>query len=344
MKVLVTGGTGFIGAHTVAALRAEGHDVRLLVRSRDRVAPALDPLGVTDVDAVVGDCTDAASVRRATEGCDSVVHCANVFDWQPRAQSELVGVNTTTTEIVLGQAVEQGLDPIVHVSSYVALAGGELLTPDSPVREVIDDYAGSKAAAEVVARRYQDDGAPVVITYPGMVIGPHDPYFGESSTFLLRLLQRVAPVMGAAPCVDVRDVAAVQARAVVAGSGPRRFLVTGHDVTVRELASRAAAAAGVRNRPVAMPRVLATPMGRLMDALGRHTRIPVPGSSGAIRMMLEYTGGDAGTTTRELAVNFRPLDESLADTVAWMRATGRLRRRPVTADKPGQRAAVSPRA
>lgn len=58
MRVLVTGGTGFVGCHTVAALVGHGHQVRLLVRAREPIAPALGPLGITDVDAVVRDVTE----------------------------------------------------------------------------------------------------------------------------------------------------------------------------------------------------------------------------------------------------------------------------------------------
>ena len=59
MKVLVTGGTGFVGSHSVKAMSDAGHDLRLLVRAPGPLAPALEPLGVRDVEHVVGDATDA---------------------------------------------------------------------------------------------------------------------------------------------------------------------------------------------------------------------------------------------------------------------------------------------
>ena len=69
MRVLVTGGTGFVGSHTVAALCRAGHTVRLLVRRPERIAPALEPHGISDaVEHVVGDATDPASVARANDG------------------------------------------------------------------------------------------------------------------------------------------------------------------------------------------------------------------------------------------------------------------------------------
>ncbi|MFD6756940.1 SDR family oxidoreductase [Micromonospora gifhornensis] len=76
MTVLVTGGTGFIGSHSVAALRAAGHPVRLLVRDPARVSPALRPLGVepAELEVVAGDVTDPAVVAAAVQGCRAVLH------------------------------------------------------------------------------------------------------------------------------------------------------------------------------------------------------------------------------------------------------------------------------
>ena len=121
MKVLVTGGTGFIGSHSVAALLAQGHQVRLLVRSRDRVDRSLSPLGVADVESVLGDVTVPGSVEQAMAGCDAVLHAAAVYSLDARAAAGMREVNVRGAEIVLGTAVRAGLDPIVHVSSYVAL-------------------------------------------------------------------------------------------------------------------------------------------------------------------------------------------------------------------------------
>ena len=97
MKVLVTGGTGFVGSHSVKAMLDAGHDVRLLVRSSGRVAPALEPLGVSGVDHVVGDATDAESVRRAMDGCNAVLHAAAVFSYDARDARAMQRVNTRAT-------------------------------------------------------------------------------------------------------------------------------------------------------------------------------------------------------------------------------------------------------
>ena len=155
MKVLVTGGTGFVGAHSVAALVSQGHQVRLLVRSPDRVARSLSPLGAADVESVVGDVTDQQSVDEAMAGCDAVLHAAAVYTTDPRAASRIQSTNVRAAEIVLGAAVRTGLDPVVHVSSYTALLPpqppGTVLTPDSPVTRPVGTYARSKAESEQIA-------------------------------------------------------------------------------------------------------------------------------------------------------------------------------------------------
>ena len=221
MKVLVTGGTGFVGAHSVKALLDSGHTVRMLVRSPDRIGAALGPLGTQAPEHVVGDVTDADSARRALEGCDAVLHAASVYTFDARRAASMRRDNMASVRIVLGTAHELGLDPIVHVSSFAALLPAQApLTPDSPVGEPKGAYNISKAETEQVARDMQDAGAPVVITLPGMVWGPHDPNVGESAIFARDVLRGLLPFrLGGGPnVVDVRDVAAMHAAVMEPGA------------------------------------------------------------------------------------------------------------------------------
>jgi nucleoside-diphosphate-sugar epimerase len=159
--------------------------VRLLVRARQRVAAALAPLGLqaADLDTTVGDVTDPAAIDQAVRGCEALVHAGSVYSLDSRDAGRIRQVNVRGTDLVLGAAHRAGLDPIVYVSSIVAMlpSGGRALTPDSPTGHPPGPYLGSKAEAERVARRYQEAGAPVVITYPATVLGPHDPTWATSS-------------------------------------------------------------------------------------------------------------------------------------------------------------------
>jgi dihydroflavonol-4-reductase len=84
MRVLITGGSGFVGSHAVAALRAAGHDLRLLVRSQERARAVLTRLGLAhDVELVQGDVTNESAVAGALSGCDAVLHAASVYSFDP---------------------------------------------------------------------------------------------------------------------------------------------------------------------------------------------------------------------------------------------------------------------
>src|SRR5262249_35754736 len=121
LLVLVTGGTGYVGSHSIAALVGAGHRIRVLARSPEKIPAALNPLGVDGVETAIGDVTEPPAVERALEGGDAVRHAASRCSLHPRRGEEMNSVNVRGTDIVLGAAHRLGLDPIVHVSSEVAL-------------------------------------------------------------------------------------------------------------------------------------------------------------------------------------------------------------------------------
>jgi dihydroflavonol-4-reductase len=328
MKVLVTGGTGFVGSHTVAELVRGGHQVRLLVRSPQRVSAALGPLGVTGVDAAVGDVTDPGSVEAALRGCDAVIHAASVYSFDRRLDRTIRKTNVRGTEAVLGLAHRLGLDPIVHVSSYGALIGsrGEILRPDSPPTTPPGAYLRSKADSDRVARQFQAAGAPVVIVYPGSVWGPHDPHYGESCQIAEGLLRGTWTFLppGAFPMTDVRDLAKLHAAVLERGRGARRYMATGQHVTLREVVATVVRLTGRKLPTVPVPLwTVLTPM-RLLDAL--QTILPV-------RLPLNFQGTyivglqhrvDDSATRQDFGLAPRSLDETIGDQLRWMVARGRL--------------------
>lgn len=227
MRVLVTGGTGFVGGWTAKAIADAGHSVRFLVRNPARLKTSVAKLGVDVSDFAVADISDRDSVREALNGCDAVVHSAALVATDPRETSRMLSTNMAGAQNVLGQAVELGMDPIVHVSSFTALFRPNLatLSADLPVAGGTDGYGQSKAQIEIYARGLQDAGAPVNITYPGMLLGPPvGDQFGEAGEGVRSALwMHVIPGRGAAwLIVDVRDVAALHAALLESGRGPRR--------------------------------------------------------------------------------------------------------------------------
>jgi dihydroflavonol-4-reductase len=327
MRVLITGGTGFVGSHTVAAVVRAGHDVRLLVRRPERVDPALVPFGIQAADIVAGDVLDAGSVQGAVDGCDAVIHAAALYSVDRREGQKALATNRRATEIVLQAAARARLDPIVHVSSYVALLPShDVLGLDSPIGVGGPPYPRSKAESEVIARRYQAEGAPVVITSPGAVAGPHDPYFGDTAFVIAMILRNRIPFAtpGGWPVADVRYVAAAHAAALRPGLGPRRYLLGGHYRTWPELYTALRRLTGRRLPAVPTPGFLARASGRAMDGLQRLIPWRLPFGYQGPWIVTHCLGAEDTTARDELGVQPPPLEETLSDTIRWMVQAGHL--------------------
>ncbi|OMC46792.1 NAD-dependent epimerase/dehydratase family protein [Mycobacterium sp. IS-1264] len=325
MHVLITGGTGFVGGWTAKLISDAGHSIRFLVRNPDRLQTSVAKLGVDVSDFAVGDITDRVSVRDALRGCDAVVHSAALVATDPRQTNEMLTTNMQGAQNVLGQSVELGLDPIVHVSSFTALfhPGLETLTADLPVVGGADGYGTSKAQVEIYARGLQDAGAPVNITYPGMVLGPPvGDQFGEAGEGVKAALQMHAiPGRSAAwLVVDVRDLAALHAALLEPGRGPRRYTAGGHRVPAAELATMLGQIAGTPMVAVPIPDTALRVAGAMLDRAGRYLPFDTPFTSAGMQYYTQMPASDDSPSERELGITYRDPTETVADTFEALRS------------------------
>lgn len=332
MKVAVTGGTGYVGCHTVAALQRAGHEVRLLVRSPDQVERSLRPVGADPdaVEVVVADVTDTDAVRKGLEGCDAVIHAASVFTYDPRRADEIAAVNQRGIDNVLGTAIDLGLDPIVHVSSVAALMRDGVsdveVDEDSPVGDAPVPYTASKIRQEQHVRDLQEQGHPIVITYPGGVWGPGDPYNSEATQGVkacLKGLWLFSPPVAFAT-VDVRDVAAVHAAVLEPGRGPRRYMIGGHHATVRDLMWHITGAVGKPKKPLPAPTWFALLLGRFADWLRTRTGFNLGVNYESVWSGARRLHPDNSRIAEEFGIHLRPLDQTVGDHVRWLQQQGRI--------------------
>ncbi len=330
MRVLVTGGTGFLGSHAVTALHAAGHQLRLLVRSPGKARELLASRGLqaAGIDLVQGDVVDAAAVHAALAGCDAVVHAAAVVGIDRSKARAIRATNVLGTRNVLGTAAALGLDPIVYVSSISALfepGGPVLLTATGPVATSKNPYAQSKAASERYARELQSRGIPVVSVYPGGVLGPDDPGLSEAmrGAVIWRRLTMVDLDTGYL-LVDVRDIAAVIVAAMTPGGGPKRYLAGHHYVPWRELCGLVAEVTG---RPVLhppIPAALLRGLGRAGDVVRRVIPFSFPLSREAMDTATLMVPMADQLTVDELNVEFRTVRQTLHDTYLSLYRAGRI--------------------
>src|SRR6202789_2776641 len=160
MKVLITGGTGFVGAWTAKAVQDGGHQVKFLVRNPDRLHTSAAQIGVDVSDHVVGDIADPDSTAAALAGCDAVIHCAAMVSTDPARSEEMLRTNLEGARNVLGGATAAKMDPIIHVSSFSALfrPGLAMLHADLPVVGGPDGDGKPKAIVEALRRGLQARG------------------------------------------------------------------------------------------------------------------------------------------------------------------------------------------
>ncbi|MBO1418045.1 NAD-dependent epimerase/dehydratase family protein [Streptomyces sp. FH025] len=329
MLVSVTGGTGFVGIHSVAAMVRQGHAVRLLVRDPSAAERALGLLAVDPgaVDLVVGDVTDEGSVARAVRGADAVLHAASVYSFDSRRHAAMRRTNARGTAVVLRAARKADAERIIHVSSIVALlpSDGRPLREDSPVGRPRETYMATKAAAERIARRHQREGAPVVITYPPALLGPSDPGLGDQNARLRNTLRGLMPIwpLGGFPVGDVRDTAELHARLLTAPkSAPDRHFAPGRQLSTRQYVRTLREATGRRLPAVFLPARAMLPVGALAGLVQRVWPRHIPAEYGAVYTCACAVPVDPDASTCGLAP--RPVAETMADTVRWLHGQGHL--------------------
>jgi dihydroflavonol-4-reductase len=266
-KTLLTGATGFLGAHLARELAGRGDDLRITVRA-DSDTRAIDDL---DVERVRCDILDKRSVRRALKGVDRVFHAAGLTSMRPQDSERLFEVNAGGTRTVLGECLEAGVERVIYTSSAAALGPAE---PGGAADErqlftaghLGIPYVNSVHEAEGEAFRLAARGLPLVCVNPTVAFGPGDVHV--TSTRLVRsfLLGHVpAYADGALNVVDVRDVATGHLLADAHGGLGERYILGGRNFTFDRLFADLSRLSGVE-RPVKLPATVAIAVARALEA------------------------------------------------------------------------------
>ena len=237
MKVLVTGATGFVGPHIVRRLVDDGHHVRVLEREPGSSAPA----GLPSQDAVQGDMTDAASLRRAVEGQEVVVHLVGIINGNPE---DFERVMSQGTRDLVAAAKEAGVRRFVLMSALGATEETKDLVPYYHAKWAMEQAVKGSGLEHVIMRPsfiFGRDGGALQQFRRIAKLSPVTPVVGPGT-------QRIQPIW-------VEDVAAYFSSAIDKPEAANRtFELGGPDVvTWNEFWSQLKHAAGARRPTVHLP-------------------------------------------------------------------------------------------
>ncbi len=327
-KVLVTGGTGFIGNHVVRLSLEKGEEVRVMVMpGEDR-----SPLAGMDVEFVEGDLLRPESLRGALAGCSRLYHLAALFAVWTRDPHLHNKVNVAGTRAMMQAAMAAGVEKVVYTSSIAAIglpAGGGLATEETPFNgwPAASDYVLSKFIAHHVVKGLCHDGLPATLVLPGLPFGPGDRAPTPTGGIVVNTLRgRMSGYWDGGICaVDVRDVAAGHVLAMERGRIGESYILANRDgnLSFRDflrLVGRIGGVAKAGTRRVSAGTVVNS--ARLAEFWARLTgRMPRTTPKNA-RFVMQNNHVDPGKAIEELGLPQTPIETALGDAVAWFRANG----------------------
>jgi nucleoside-diphosphate-sugar epimerase len=323
MRVLVSGGTGFIGRPLVRGALQRGWEVSILTRRPDSAEAR--QLAAKGARLVVGDITDRVALRAAFEVAqpDVFFHNAGWYELgiPARARRWMWAVNVEGTENALSLAAEAAVGRVVYTSSTTALGdtGGTVADETFERRTpFLSHYEETKAAAHAIARRHQHAGEPVVMICPAQAVAPgdHSP-FGRLARLFVR--RRLPPLSwapeGAFTFAHVEDVGAAAVLAAEKGRPGETYFIAGGVVTNRELMRIWGEATGLRPPFIWLPRRLAVAQGILAAPLLRAVAGSAFISAEVVRSSYVSFRYCSDKAIRELGASFRPPEVTWTETL-----------------------------
>jgi farnesol dehydrogenase len=311
MKVLVTGGTGYLGRAVVSALASRGHDVVVFARSASRS-------GLPGA-AIDGDIRDRAAVERAAAGCDAISHAAALVSIWRRRKADFDDINVGGLRNVLVAAAAHGTPRVLYTSSFVALPPRGRAEP-----LLANDYQRTKVEADRIAGQAAGDGAPLIRVYPGVVYGPGSFTEGNLVGRLIadHLKHRLPGLVGPEQrwsYAYVDDVAAGHCAALERGRVGGRYALGGENAPQRRVFEILERLTG-RRPPPRIP----FPVAVLMGA-AEELRVTLFGGTplitrGAVEIFRHDWSLDSAAAIRDLGYTLTPLDVGVQQTLQSIEA------------------------
>jgi len=321
-KILITGGTGFLGTHLVRQfLDAGAKNLRVMASSV--------PNWMTDagVEAFAGSVTRKEDVAAATKNCEAIYHLAGKVSFAYDGASQMNKIHVEGTRLLCEAAKENKVKNFILASS----SGTSAITEDGamidetypqPV-EILTKWAyyASKYYQEKTAlRAFQDKGERLVILNPSLLLGEGDERL-SSTKIVLDFMAKKLPITptGGVNFVDARDAATAFVHALDKGRHGERYLLGAVNWTVTEFFARLERLSGVSAPVFKVPKSVAIAGSNFISSLYKTFDKPAPFEASEVEMGEYFWYFDSSKATEELGFTAREPQETLMDTIKYLR-------------------------
>lgn len=328
MTYVVTGAGGHLGNNVVRKLLSEGETVRALVYTENDIR-ALEDVRCEKVRVNI---LNMEELKKAICPQDTVIHCAGMVSIATHKSDAVRNVNVLGTQNVIRVCKENGVKKLVHVSSVHAI-------PELPAGQTISEvasfdpetvtgyYAKTKAEATKCVLDAAKEGLNATVVHPSGIIGPGDFGKGHLTQLVVDFVNGKLPacVKGGYDFVDVRDVASGILAATQQGRQGECYILSGNKREARDLLDIVGHICAIGKKIRMLPTFIARCAAPFFEAASK--------ASGRAPLFTRYSLYTLHTNslfshqkaTQELGYSPRSLEESLRDTVDWLRAQGRIR-------------------
>lgn len=319
---VITGGKGYVGFALVKELEARGEKMRLLLRTD---SPYFDGI---ECEKFMGDVTDPEQLEKAFEGAETVYHIAGIVDLTGTKDKQVWNVNYEGTKNVVAACKKCGVKTLIYCSSVDAIPVREDMNVIREIRNFDPDllegaYAKSKACATQYVLDNADENLKICVVHPSCCLGPYDNNDTSSIGTMIRLfLKGLFPVsldFGGYNFVDVRDVAKGMISAAEKGRNGECYILSGYAHTVDEFIRTLAYICDKNAPKLKLKKSLILKFLPQIEMVFDILKLPPVLNEYSIRKICENCNFSFFKAKTELGYYPMTLEESLKDTVEWMR-------------------------
>ncbi|NLI70758.1 MAG: NAD-dependent epimerase/dehydratase family protein [Firmicutes bacterium] len=329
---LLTGATGLLGGNILRQLIANGERVRALALPGD---PAIRNLPAS-TEIVEGDLLDDTALEQfftTTGNTDLIViHAASIVTVDPRPNGKVHAVNVDGTGNIVDKCLRHKVKKLVYISSIGAipeLPHGQVIreVEKHDPEQVIGYYAKTKAmATDLVLDAAREHDLDASVVYPSGIFGPNDYGFGMITSCLKMVAEgklRIS-IGGTFNSVDARDLASGIIACAEKGGRGESYIMASRCYTFAQLIETVCKESGAKGHLFTVPLWLVRPFAGIGTLYGRLTNRPAWFSSYTVYNLMRNNDYSTEKAERELGFHSRSLDETIVDTIDWLRQIGKI--------------------